>query len=316
MTDTPTTDAASTPQQRRRRVPSKQRGGDAQAQAKLDNVIALRSGRDRQHPHPVRGEGDLKRYRTPEDDYNLVRHFDDRRRRFHRDALVRSLELLPDDMRRAEVDIFDDMVEAAGTLAPQAVVEAGPASIERWAADQSHRVMAAAILSVSGSQAEAALHAGVATATVARYMRDPEFTAYVNAERRRLLSRVQGGVLAELERRVFSGDMLMMPVKDVLDILKVTGDLGGSEVVSKPTSTTAAGRGGDNGPSVTIYNQLAAIAAPAPVGAVAGRSAPESDQLDRGRVIEGTFTTTEDADFPVLGVGGDPVAEEVPPIDG
>lgn len=280
------------------------------------NVIALRDGPARGHPHPVNRKGDtpdLKRYRTPEDDWNLRRRWDERRYRLHAAALTRHLALLPTELRQSEEDIYDDLLDAA----PTELKEQGAAAVQKWAINKSHEQMAAVILAVGGTQQEAAMHAGVGVATIARMLRQPEFVEAVNGQRRRLLSRVQGGVLAELERRVFGGDVLFMDTRDVLAILDKTADLGGAEVVARRERAPAAVHNGGN---VTIHAQLAAIAAaPAQRLVGPGSGPPGNGHNPAGhddRLIEGTVAPAEDADIPVFGLDSDTVATPLPPIAG
>lgn len=308
----------------------------------INKVIAIRPHVDAGHPHPKRGArdaADLKRYQPLADDgrtpkqrnrINLAAFLDERRSQYHQAALARSLSLLPVDLRKPEVEIFDEYVALADELAPELVAAAGgvvggdpdsaPPAIRDWAAQRAHEDMAAAILSVGGSQVEAALYAGVTPSTVARMLRNPEFTQRVTTERRRLLSRVQGGVLAELERRVFSGDVLLMETKDVLDIVKRTAELGGDEVVAPRERAGGSGSGVHNG-AVNVYSQLTQIATGGPLSADnadTGHAHPVGAGRD-GRNAVGTATggdsRAEGGDIPLLELGGYPVAATVPPID-
>lgn len=177
-------------------------------------VLTDRPARNRHHPHPTKGDfyrvqgqalNTLPRLTAPVKPHGTERH---------RKALEANLALLPAEAQRSEDEIYDDLIEAGETTVS--------------AAHKAHQELAAQVLAVGGTYADAADRAGVNEETIRGYMEIELFCERIVELRGHTMTRIAGNVVTELERRTEPGRIALLETIDVLRIYdRTAGPKGG-----------------------------------------------------------------------------------------
>lgn len=145
----------------------------------------------------------------------------------HNESLERNLALLPPEALRSEDEIYDELVESGEK----------PLS----AAEQAHRQIAAAALAVGATNIEAADHAGVSEATVARFWKEEPFRQFVADLRGHVVGRIAGRIVNRLDTLTGPEEIEKLDVDDLLHIHdRVAGPKSAAGAAARGTTVNVA----------------------------------------------------------------------------
>lgn len=170
----------------------------------VSEVVERRPRRAHGHPHPTPGDFYRVEGSTLPTLPGMTAEVVDRGTQVHREALERNLALLPEEARRSEDEIYDELVESGEK----------PLS----AAQQAHRQIAAAALAVGATNSEAADHAGVSENTVAAFCKEEPFKQLVADLRGHVVGRIAGRIVNRLDTLTGPNEIEKLDVDDLLHI--------------------------------------------------------------------------------------------------
>lgn len=92
----------------------------------------------------------------------------------------------------------------------------------KYGAMRSHMEMAATALATGATYKIAAAHAGISVRQVKKYMQDPDFRERITELRSVLMSKIQGKIVQELDRRTEPDEIKGLEMMDLLRVLDRT----------------------------------------------------------------------------------------------
>lgn len=257
-------------------------------------MLQPRAARHLGHPHPLSSGYDLHRHPMPDSGATRVPKPSMITRK-HPQMVERNLELLAEDnpaVGQPETVIYAEKMELvraqeeSGAIAPMT-----PGRRAQFVALETHREMASEILGAGGTFEEAADHAGVSRATVAKWYAEEDFRRRVDEQRSVVRSKVGGRIEQWMDRRTSNPDEL-----DKADP-KVT--LAIYDRISAGPGRAGQGSGQQQPTNVNVILTYADLMERSARAASRGPATAEGDVVDAGGQSRG---------FPLIGPGSVPLA--------